>query len=91
MAACFLEGRRHIINFILKLIFMKTLTFKTNIKCGGCIATVSPVLNGMADIKHWEVDTDNADKILTVEGSDQVDAEQIRQGLQEVGYSAEKL
>lgn len=70
---------------------MKTLKFKTNIKCGGCVATVSPVLNGMADIKQWEVDTNSADKVLTVEGSEQADAQQIIQGLQEVGYSAEKL
>jgi len=70
---------------------MKTLKFKTNIKCGGCVATVTPVLNGIADIKQWEVDTNSADKILTVEGTEQADAEQIIQGLQQVGYAAEKL
>lgn len=70
---------------------MKTIKFKTNIKCGGCVATVTPILNGRADINHWEVDTNSADKILTVEGTDQADAEGIIQDLQKAGYSAEKL
>jgi copper chaperone len=46
---------------------MATLEFKTNIKCGGCIATVTPHLNEIEGIT-WEVDTDNPDKILRVEG-----------------------
>ncbi len=45
----------------------QNLKFKTNIKCGGCIATVSPFLNESAGIKQWEVDTANKDKILAVE------------------------
>jgi len=41
--------------------------FKTNINCGNCINSVTPFLNNELDIEHWEVDTDNQDKILTVE------------------------
>lgn len=41
--------------------------FKTNINCGGCIAKVTPFLDGESQIKNWEVDTDNPNKILTVE------------------------
>jgi copper chaperone len=47
---------------------METLKFKTNIKCGGCVATVTPYLNKFSDIEKWEVDTQNPDKILTIVG-----------------------
>jgi len=46
---------------------MATLQFKTNINCGGCIARVTPRLNEVKGISSWKVDTDNPDKILTVE------------------------
>ena len=46
---------------------MRSLQFKTNINCGGCIARVTPRLNGTEGIVTWKVDTDNPDKILTVE------------------------
>lgn len=45
---------------------METLKFKTNINCGGCVARVTPLLNGQEGIGKWEVDTENPDKILTV-------------------------
>ena len=44
----------------------KTLKFKTNINCGGCIATVTPFLNAVTGVTKWEVDTNNKDKVLTV-------------------------
>ena len=42
------------------------LKFKTSINCGGCVARVTPLLNDVAGIEQWSVDTDNPDKILTV-------------------------
>jgi copper chaperone len=47
---------------------MTTLKFKTNINCGGCKAKVSNLLNDEKNIQQWSVDTDNPEKILTVEG-----------------------
>ena len=47
---------------------MQTLKFKTNIKCAACIATVTPFLNSVGDLKKWEVDTMNPDKLLIAEG-----------------------
>lgn len=44
----------------------KTLKFKTNINCGGCVSTVTPFLNEVDGVTRWEVDTNNKDKILTV-------------------------
>jgi hypothetical protein len=46
----------------------KTLSFKTNINCGGCVAKVTPFLNDNTAILSWRVDTQSPDKILTVEG-----------------------
>lgn len=70
---------------------METLKFKTNINCGGCIATVTPALNELKDIQHWEVDTANPDKVLTVQTGKGLSSEQIIGALKEKGYNAEKI
>ena len=69
---------------------MKKYQFKTNIKCGGCIATVTPYLNANNEIKHWSVDTDNKDKILTVE-AENLSNEAITEIVKKAGYQAEPL
>ena len=70
---------------------METLKFKTNIKCGGCIAAVTPHLNKLSTIEKWEVDTQNPDNILTIEGKPGIDIEQIIDTIEDAGYKAEKL
>ncbi|MBV4355795.1 heavy-metal-associated domain-containing protein [Pinibacter aurantiacus] len=45
---------------------MKTLKFKTNINCSGCVAAVTPALNEVAGKDNWRVDTQNPSKVLTV-------------------------
>ena len=70
---------------------METLKFKTNIKCGGCIATVTPFLKQLNEIINWEVDTVNPDKILTVEAESNVTAEDIISKIKEAGYAAESI
>ena len=47
----------------------KNLQFKTNINCGGCVASVKPHLDNADGICHWEVDTTNKDKVLTVKST----------------------
>jgi copper chaperone len=64
---------------------MKTLQFKTNINCGGCIKSVTPTLNQEAGAGNWQVDTANPDKILTVT-SDQLTAEQVVQAVEKAGF-----
>ncbi len=68
----------------------KTFRFKTNIKCGGCVATVSPFLNAARGISHWEVDTAGMDKILTVQ-SDGISEEEVISIVQKAGYKIEML
>ncbi|KEQ28735.1 heavy-metal-associated domain-containing protein [Pedobacter antarcticus] len=70
---------------------MDTLQFKTNIKCGGCIATVKPHLDQLAGVKNWEVDTLAADKILTVEASGEVKDSDIINTLSTAGFNAERI
>ncbi len=64
---------------------MKTLKFKTNINCGGCVATVTPFLNRMDEIDNWKVSTENPDKLLTVQG-DEITAESVINTLKSAGY-----
>lgn len=69
---------------------MEIQQFKTNIKCGGCIATVTPFLNTTAGEHTWKVDVAAPDKILTV-SSDKASAEEIIAAVKKAGYEAVKL
>lgn len=70
---------------------METLKFKTTIKCGGCIATVTPVLDTLKGVEKWEVDTSNPDKVLTVEAGSGLRADEVISALKTKGYSAERI
>jgi len=70
---------------------METLKFKTNIKCGGCIAAVTPHLNKLSDIEKWEVDTQSLDKILTIEGKAGIDEHEVIDTLERAGFRVEKV
>jgi copper chaperone len=69
---------------------MKTLKFKTNVNCGGCISTITPHMNQLKGLIKWSVDTSNPLKILTVETPD-LDPEDIISTLKEAGYKADLL
>lgn len=45
---------------------MKTVKFKTDIHCGGCLKSVSPFLNKLDNVDSWKVDLESPDKILEV-------------------------
>lgn len=45
---------------------MESIKFKTNIKCGGCIAAVTPFLTIENGIKTWEVDLQSENRVLSV-------------------------
>jgi copper chaperone len=64
--------------------------FKTNIMCANCIEKVTPYLNANNEIKHWDVDIKNPNKILTIE-TDNLTGEMVREVVKKAGYSAEKL
>ena len=70
---------------------MKTLQFKTNIKCSGCIAKTTPYLNEAVGENNWQVDVQNPNKILTVNADEKVDEETVVQALEKAGYTAERM
>jgi copper chaperone len=70
---------------------METLKFKTNIKCGGCIAAVTPALDTLTGVAKWEVDTVNPDKVLTIESDEGLTAKDVIIALKTKGYNAEKI
>jgi len=69
---------------------MEKLKFKTNINCSGCVAAVTPHLNNAEGVKKWEVDTGNADKILTVE-VDGIDADDVTETIEKAGFKATEI
>lgn len=68
---------------------METLQFKTNIKCGGCVAAVTPFLNGDENVEKWSVDLQSADRVLQVETSHS--PEEIEELVKKAGYVAEEI
>ena len=69
---------------------MTTLKFKTNINCSNCVAKVTPFLNRKEGVQSWNVDTENPDKILTVE-TDELSAEDVIKVIKRTGFEAEKI
>lgn len=69
---------------------MKTLKFKTNINCGGCIKSVTPFLNELDNIAAWKVDTQNPDKILEIELEDD-NKEIIIDTVKKAGFKIEEI
>ncbi|MFN8395005.1 MAG: heavy metal transport/detoxification protein [Bacteroidia bacterium] len=66
------------------------MKFKTNIKCDGCIATVTPILDQSVGKGNWSVDLANPLRILTI-SLDEVSGEAIKKGLATVGYQADEI
>lgn len=67
---------------------MNEYTFKTNINCGSCIKSVTPFLNELDNLEMWKVDTENPDKILTVQLED-TNVETVLDAIKKAGYSIE--
>ena len=68
---------------------METIQFKTNIKCGGCVAKVTPFLDAAAGKDGWKVDTVHPDKILSVK-ADISPADVVWQ-VEAAGFKASKM
>lgn len=68
----------------------KNLRFKTNINCGGCIATVKPHLDLIAGTDGWQVATTDKDKVLTITAGG-ISPEQVTATVQKAGFKIELL
>ncbi|NIJ55765.1 heavy-metal-associated domain-containing protein [Dyadobacter arcticus] len=68
---------------------METLKFKTNIKCSGCVATVTPFFNKDNAIENWQVDLLSPERLLKVETSHT--SNEIADLMKRAGYTAEEI
>ena len=68
---------------------MKTARFKTNAKCGGCVARIGEGLDKIVPAESWSIDLSTPERILTVT-SDLSDGEIVRT-VEQAGYKAEVL
>lgn len=66
----------------------RTLKFKTNLKCGNCVAKVKPQLDEAKEIVEWSIDLKDPERILTVELEETGDAARIEKILADAGYKA---
>lgn len=66
---------------------MKTTTFKTNAKCGGCVARIGEQLDRIMPHENWSVDLTTPDRILTV--TSDLTEEAIVSAVRQAGYTAQ--
>ena len=69
---------------------MKTMEFKTDLKCSGCIERIASQMNSLEGIVTWDVDLTKPVKILKVESMRDHESE-IISILSEKGYTCEKI
>ncbi len=69
---------------------MASLKFKTNIRCSGCKAKVANLLNNELAIKSWDIDLNDPDRILTIEGEN-ISEETILELVKKAGYTAVRI
>ena len=69
---------------------MNTFKFKTNIKCGNCVAAVTPHLDAVSGIESWVVDLKDPNRTLTVQ-ADAANAETVQKAVETAGYKAEMV
>lgn len=65
------------------------MKFKTNAKCGGCVAAIGSKLEGLVDENEWSIDLKSADRVLTVTAD--IPAEVIIAAVEEAGLKAALL
>jgi len=69
---------------------MTTVKYKTNIHCGSCIKSVTPVLNNLDNIDLWRVDLEHDDKILEVTLDDE-DKNSVVEAVKSAGFEIEEI
>lgn len=75
---------------ILRSGFMNILVFKTSITAHEQVIKVSPLLNAVPTIKHWNFDLDDCDNILRIV-SNNLDPESIESLLETAGFDCQEL
>jgi copper chaperone len=68
-----------------------TQTFKTNLKCSGCVEAVKPHLDAIDGLVRWEVNLDHPDRIVKVELEDAAKLAEVETAIEAAGYKSELL
>ncbi len=68
---------------------MKKIKFETNLKCNGCVETLTPHINELKFIKDWQVDLASDKKFLTVQG-DEIDKTAVLEKVEAAGFTAKE-
>ncbi len=68
---------------------MEKMQFKTNINCNNCVRSVTGFINEVEGLQKWEVDIENPDKILTVEGD--FDEAAVVEAVEDAGFDIDKV
>ncbi|MCI2228832.1 heavy-metal-associated domain-containing protein [Polaribacter sp. MSW13] len=69
---------------------MTTVKYKTNIHCGNCIKSVTPVLNNLDNVDFWKVDLEHEDKILEIT-LDNEDKTSVVKAVKSAGFEIEEI
>lgn len=69
---------------------MKTLRFKTSIKCNGCLISVRPQLNAIKGIHGWNVDLNSPDSQLSVQCMEDL-TDMIKLAVEKAGHTISKI
>jgi copper chaperone len=69
---------------------MEKLRFKTSLKCGGCVKTVTPGLESLKGIETWKVDLESPDKIIEIEASTDI-SDQVIESVKKAGFQISRL
>lgn len=64
--------------------------FRTNIMCGGCIAKITPVLDGAEGVASWSVALETPDRVLTIVPNG-IGEEELLQMVRAAGFTIERL
>lgn len=67
---------------------MRTMIFRTNAKCEGCLARIEKTLQGKINREEWNLDLSNPDRTLTV-FSDKLTDKEIMELINKAGYLIE--
>ncbi len=73
---------------------METLKFKTNLKCDGCVKTITPYMNGIEGIESWQVDLDSPDKTVIINTNNSKKKKMrkaVEKALEQAGYHGELM
>lgn len=68
----------------------QTLKFKTNLNCSNCVSKVQADFDKHEGIAAWKVDTDNSDKVLSVD-SKGISSEEVISIIKSKGFTAEEM